>query len=151
LLDLHDGIAEGEKILLDPVGYWGPGGINPLGIHKPTDFIDDVFPRARQTVEESIACQHQTLFEGLVDLALDQLGDHQQRVFNIESRRVTPSRFREKPESPKDPRRPQRRRADVVVLELFGGIARGNLFERRGSQSEYQAIYLRFGYHNSQV
>jgi hypothetical protein len=55
LLDLHDGIAEGAKILLDPVGYWGSGGNNLLGIHKPTDFIDDVFPWARLTVEEPIA------------------------------------------------------------------------------------------------
>jgi hypothetical protein len=71
LLDLRDGIAEGEKILLDPVGYRGSGGIKPLGIHKPTDFIDDAIPRTGLTVEESIACQHKTLFERLVDLALD--------------------------------------------------------------------------------
>jgi hypothetical protein len=55
LLDLHDGIAEGEKILFDPVGYRGSGGISLLGIHKPTDFIDEVFARARLAVEESIA------------------------------------------------------------------------------------------------
>jgi hypothetical protein len=55
LLDLHNGIAEGEKILLDPIGNWGSGRISLLGIDKPTDFIDEVFARARLAVEETIA------------------------------------------------------------------------------------------------
>jgi hypothetical protein len=93
LLDLHDGVSEGKKIGLDLVGYWGSGGLPPWGIHKSTDFIDDFFASPRLSIQESVAREREALFERLVDLALDQVRDHQQRVFNIKSRRVTPSRF----------------------------------------------------------
>jgi hypothetical protein len=76
LLDLHDGISEGEKILLDPVGHRGSGRILSLGIHESTYFIDDFFASPRLTVQEVVACQQKAFFERLIDLVLDQARDY---------------------------------------------------------------------------